>query len=200
MLLFFNMMQMIILLSMLVAIFTAPFNLLVDYLFCDILSAPTADAVKVAAEESVLRKAGRRMSNAVRRASVSAAKTASAIKSRLSFIPSWGADTGVTMTRVLPESTIEAHTMVMQAGAMKDILDNARTSIADVETSHRSTQSQAQANFEKKSMYMQRMSRATSFNDIPTAERLFLELWEDLNLQRRVLKRNEREGFDILWG
>ena len=191
---------MIVLLSVLVAVFTAPFNLLVDYLFCDILSAPTADAVKVAAEESMVRKAGRRMSNAVRRASITVATTATSLKKRMSFLPSWGNSEGVSMTRVLPESTVEAHTMGMQAGAMKDIMKNARATMASREDAQRSTESQAQANFEKKSMYMQRMSRATSFSDIPTTERLFLELWEDINLQRRVLKRDEREGFDIVWG
>merc|ERR1719487_1597146 len=61
--------DMIILLSIVVAIFTAPVNLLVDFLFMEVLSAPDADSIKIQTEDTALKRAGRRMSSAVRRAS-----------------------------------------------------------------------------------------------------------------------------------
>ncbi len=48
--------------------FTAPINLVVDFLFEDILLAPSADAAKLQNSSAIL-TAGRRMSNAGRRMS-----------------------------------------------------------------------------------------------------------------------------------
>jgi hypothetical protein len=70
-----------IMMSVVVAIFTAPINLLIDYLFVDILSAPSADDAKMQRQndlkESRLGRIVKKAGDTVRRAS---AVTADAVK------------------------------------------------------------------------------------------------------------------------
>lgn len=96
--------------SALVAIVTAVINYPIDALF-DVIGAPVADTGKVQAADTVLKKAGRRMSNAARRVSVAAtdalvaAQTfAHSIAGGIEHRPSMAGD----VTRELPESTLAA--------------------------------------------------------------------------------------------
>ncbi len=56
--------QMFIIISVIVAVFTAPINLIVDYLFHGILLAPTADSLKIQKSDNSASLVARRMSNA----------------------------------------------------------------------------------------------------------------------------------------
>jgi hypothetical protein len=65
-----------------VAIFTAPINLFVDFIFKNILSAPTADEIKLQANDTAIQRTGRRASNAIRRASITASTAMNDVLSR----------------------------------------------------------------------------------------------------------------------
>lgn len=200
-----------ILLSIITAIFTAPVNLLVDFLFMEILSAPDADSIKIQAEETVLKRAGRRMSNAVRRASVTATKAvgrvASAVKRgsrRLSGIQP-------TVTRVMPESTLAAHAIVHSSNSVKDLMQFAQQNNEASENIRRTTMLRIKRPAVVKGKTLIPASSAplseepdtkkfTHYQTTTDMNEAFLELCDDLQTQRKFLKRGEVERFDALWG
>lgn len=113
--------KMIIIISIVVAVFTAPLNLVVDFLFDDILSAPTADSLKAQNEANAMLQAGRRMSNAVRRASLSAAtairRASNAASTFVSGMnPKRRKTTRLTMTQIMPAETISAQSLALACG------------------------------------------------------------------------------------
>lgn len=97
---------------MTVTLFASIINFFVDYIFIDILSAPTADAFKVSSQESAITKAVRRVSN------VNLAQTKSESKSattRLHSIPLAKSKSvkdlllSQTETRIVPSGLAHAH-------------------------------------------------------------------------------------------
>ena len=162
---------------MLVAVLTAPVNLVVDFLFHDILSAPSADALKTAAAGNAMRRAGRRMSNAVRRASLTVGSQLSALgpKKKAPLFRS-------VSTREISDSTKEAHGLaVMSATNMIKEL-NAR--FEDQHASHAVT-----AVVSRKSGHIQANSDDT-----------FSQLRNEIILQRRNLRPSQWPHFDRQWG
>lgn len=190
--------------SVVVAILTAPINLLIDYLFVDILSAPSVDDAKMQRENGlreshfgrVVKKAG----DTLRRAS---AVTADAVKvARRRF--------GMTIAHEsvqIPETTIEAHELARDSAQQiiqehRDIIDKEKSSRSMTRSQmlirrHRNQQSRSpqssQHHFKSKggsddSLYSEALTE------------LFCEFMVDLNDQRRLLKPSIRERYDTQWG
>ena len=198
---------MVILLSIVVAIFTAPVNLLVDFLFCEVLSAPTADSLRIQTEETAMKRAGRRMSNAVRRASVSVAKTASSFVTSIKRGSRKMSSLQPSVTRVMPNTTVEAHARLHASESIKEVMLTAQQSNDAIEVNRRSTV----ARVRRPAMVKGRtrpsepqhdtdMKKFTYYQNDTDMNETFLELCDDLQAQRRLLKRSEVDAFDTKWG
>ena len=176
--------------SLVVALFTAPLNFFVDFIFDEIICAPTAEVLKEKAELNSVRKAGRRMSNAVRRASItatnalsSAIATAAKSKSRLTMFKD------VKVTRLVPEETMraQARATMVSASFMTQLQ----------EANHRYESSKDLA--ADQSTVQARPASTTAVPFVTNAEQL-VQLKRDLIVQRRLLFQNERVKFDNEWG
>ena len=156
--------------------FTSPMNSIVDFIFIDILSAPTADETKV---EPTLAKVQRRVSTAVRRASTVIVNAVMPKKSvsTLSF----------RRTRVLSGAAVAAHIAAKESA--HDILQSAMavTLAQDMKKVPQDGKQQA----------VQRQ-RSITAND--TVDTLMTYLREDLTMQRQQLRRGELISFDMKWG
>lgn len=187
-----------ILLSVIVAVFTAPVNLLVDFLF-DILFSPTADSIKVAAEESTVKKVGRRVSVGIRRASVAGQQIAENLsrKARTSFIQAFKNDKNVPENAlVIPESAMEAQSLAYTS--MKDMISDIKTNNERVLDRRKSAR---EASFKTKNRRTPTTVLASPIGKLNSPiEDLFNELCFDIVEQRRALKSSEQEEFDLAWG
>jgi hypothetical protein len=208
--------QMIVLISIVVAICTAPINLVVDFIFDDILSAPTADSVKLAAEPNALQRASKQVA-AARRTSVAAIKRAS-VSMQAAVAPRRRQSSKLmttTTTRVIPESTISAQSLanasVTEAlGIFKDShqkYEDERSAILGTNTSK---------SFVSVSRRQRGKAAATATEVRPTiavaaampgagmfgssVDARFAELSKEIIAQRRRLKPSEQEDFDLRWG
>lgn len=204
-----------------VAIFTAPINLLVDYLFVDVLSAPTLDEVKLKRQhemkQSKLNQMVKKAGDSVRRAS---AVTVDAIKvARKQF---GGQSHHVSLQ--IPETTMEAHTLAKLSSRMfvqeqKVILEkqlssrNTTRSESLVARHQRSvTRNYALNNRERRTMDRAKHNDNNSRGEDAKSQQLrlreeveelahlFGEFMVDLNEQRRALKPSTRDRYDSQWG
>lgn len=190
--------------SIVVAIFTAPINLLIDYLFVDILSAPSADDAKLQRQNDLVNSSrlGRMVKKAgdtVRRAS---AVTADAVKvARRRF--------GIKAAHEsmqIPESTKEAHELARDSS--QHIIQQRREVLEQEQSSRNVNRSQELVLRNKK-------KRATKYHmseggqlkrtrddsdEVEELNQLFCEFVVDLNEQRRLLKPSVRERYDSQWG
>lgn len=208
-----------------VAIFTAPINLLVDYLFVDVLSAPTLDEMKLKKQnemkQSRLNQMVKKAGETVRRAS---AVTVDAIKVAQKNFAVLVAHESMQ----IPETTIEAH---VQAKSFSQELIREKKILIDQElaqinsnrpTSHlnrlknKSTRQptyisknipvklknhRSQEN-ESKSHSKSKSNSKSKSKEEETQElfHLFGEFVVDLNEQRRALKPSIRDRYDSQWG
>lgn len=202
---------MIILLSIIVAIFTAPVNLLVDFLFMEVLSAPDADSIKIQTEDTALKRAGRRMSNAVRRASVTATKAVGRVTSAVKRGSRRLTSIQPAVTRVMPDSTMAAHAIVHSSNSVKDLMQSAQQSNEATEKIRRTTMSRVKRPAVVKGKTHIPASAAPQLEDIENKKFIFyqndtdmketfLELCDDLQAQRKLLRRSEIDAFDTMWG
>jgi hypothetical protein len=190
-----------IMMSIVVAIFTAPINLFIDYLFVDVLSAPTVDDAKMQKEhgtkQSQLGRMVKKAGESVRRAS---AVTADAVKvARRRF----GMGTHEAMQ--IPESTMEAHELARESS--QHIIQERRDILEREKSFRHDNRSQVL-------LQRHQHKRATKYHlsegqlkrtrdDSREGEELnelFSEFVVDLNEQRRVLKPSTRERYDSQWG
>ena len=190
--------------SIVVAILTAPINLLIDYLFVDILSAPSVDDAKMQRENdlkesrfgSIVKKAG----DTVRRAS---AVTADAVKvARRRFGVMRGHE-----SMQIPETTKEA--LELARDSSQHIIQERRDMLERERSSRSMNRSQSLVRRHQK-----QKNRATQYHisqgqlkragdigvDSLAVTELFCEFVVDLNDQRRLLKPSMRERYDIQWG
>lgn len=210
--------QMIVLISILVAVATAPINLVVDFIFDDILSAPTADSAKLNAEPNALQRAGKQL-NAARRASVNAVRRASV--SLQAAIPARRESKkmiNTAATRMIPESTISAQSLanasVTEALGIfkeshqkyederKSILGHT-TSKSMINTSRRTRQTRgagAPAIEARNPVAINAMALPGTTMFGYSVDAQFAELSKEIIAQRRRLKPSEQEDFDIRWG
>lgn len=195
-----------------VAIFTAPINLLVDYLFVDVLSAPTLDEMKLKKhtemKQSRLNQIVKKAGETVRRAS---AVTVDAIKvARKNFSVSAAHE-----SMQIPEKTIEASNQAKSFSQLfvqeqKAILEkqqssrNANRSESLVARQQRKTidklkNHRSQEN-ESKSHPKSNSKSKSKEEETQELFHLFGEFVVDLNEQRRALKPSIRDRYDSQWG
>ena len=198
--------QTMIMMSIVVAILTAPINLLIDYLFVDILSAPSVDDAKMQRDNElreshfgrVVKKAG----DTLRRASTVTADTVKVARRRF----------GMTIAHEsvqIPETTKEAHELARDSAQQiiqehRDIIDKEKSSRSMTRSQmlvrrHRNQQSRS-----TQSPVSQHHSKSKGGPDdslySEALTELFCEFVVDLNDQRRLLKPSIRERYDTQWG
>lgn len=204
-----------------VALFTAPINLLVDFLFIEIISAPSADALKTQ-NQSAVRRVMKRVSNAGRRISAASIQTAGALRksifgiNRKTSVGKFEVDT----TRVVPDSAAEAQILATQSvgalldGAKRNINDRVsmrrtqrmQSKVMQVQAKHEAKEQRKYASFvgakaedHEGSDDTPVISGGPALVDRKLREK-FAELCVDIGEQRKLLKRSQQEGFDTMWG
>ena len=195
-----------IMMSIVVAILTAPINLLIDYLFVDILSAPSVDDAKMQREndlkESRIGRIVKKAGDTVRRAS---AVTADAVKVARRRFGVMGAHESVQ----IPETTKEAHELARDSSQhiiqeRRDMLERERSSRSMNRSQSLVRRHQKQRNRATQYHISQgQLKRAGDDNnsaDLEALTELFCEFVVDLNDQRRLLKPSMRERYDTQWG
>ena len=184
--------QMFVLSSLVVALFTALFNVPIDWAF-DLLFSPTADALKVQKDQqAMLQTAGRRMSNVA--ASVAkTARRASAVVTGAAAAAGGAAmrqkrDTQAgEITRQIPEGTKSAHIL-------------ARKSLKTAEPLFQSVRLKRQQS--RSSVYNKVGVSAANISKLPLAHQAkvrFQELCTDIVLQRQMLMHRDLKIFDTQW-
>ncbi len=193
--------------SVVVAIFTAPINLLIDYLFVDILSAPTEDSLKskpkVTLQPNRLQKIVKKAGETGRRAS---AMTMDAIKIARKQVL-----LGSHQSMQIPELTLEAH--VQAKLSSHELVQDHKAKLERKSSSREVNRSQILVERQQRSLSRQNhphknhdeKKNSSSSHSRRTAEvdditRLFSEFVVDLSEQRRVLKPSSRDNYDSQWG
>ena len=187
---------MIILISTLVAIFTAPLNLAVDFAFDEVLLAPTADTLKVHEQGSALHRAGRRMSQAVRGASVK-------VVGALSELGSEKKQRSISLYNKFHKISIESTRNIPPAAEVVQQLAIACTS---------NISQMVRENNEKRERMRRETTKTSNRKEttidlvitdthMPTnPERIYSQLVKELVSQRKQLLPSERDIFDQQWG
>lgn len=200
---------MIVVISVVVAVCTAPINLVVDFLFDDVLSAPTADAVKLNEEDSALAGVGRHVDAAkvvLRRASVSvgnAVRMASA-----AVLPRNVAEPKrITVAIVVPRATTSAQSLAVSSTshafesfqAAQDKYETNRSTFLSDKLATRSLVNNRRRYNSGDNPRVSQSPRAFPVlgNDIDTR---FVQLSTEIIAQRRLLKPSAQELFDVRWG
>ena len=204
-----------------VALLTAPVNLIVDFLFVEVISAPTMESLK---KESLASRANSTAFTQVLQGDAHAVRKVSAISKTIPAHQSRKSEnwTGmITTTRVIPPRTREAHDEAMECA--NDVIEDAK-----LRQDHRLTQTKSRhEKYAAKSLQSNRLrqkvqgsvtsgSRISSIlrvgngdgdgrgpvdsTETVDVEVIFRQLTDDINLQRKLLKRNQQEAFDYLWG
>ena len=113
--------KVMIYISVIVALFVSICTKPIDMIF-DLLSAPTADALKVATQDTAIKRIGRRVSNAARRMSAAAVNLVN--NSRNVIARASGKSLVGTATRKIPRSTEDAY--VLATASMAVVADASR--------------------------------------------------------------------------
>jgi hypothetical protein len=183
-------------------------NYPVDQLF-ELLSAPTADAVKLrAAGSTLLNRAGKRMSNVARRASAVARRASAAALDAVRATAKRMKLPAGFVSRKIPDSTVAAQALAAATAPMitsrlqSFLLDR---SIQKYEVSQAKLQgmeeyrsdSDEDAESESEAEGEAKTQQSDAVNP---AVHLFARLKEEIDLQRSTLLPNEVEEFDASWG
>ena len=166
---------MVAIISVVVALFTSPANSFVDFIFIDILSAPTADQHKVAAV-STLGALQRRVSSAARRVSAVGEVVLNKLRP--------ARQTMFRTTRIVPDYAVEAYSQAR--ASTRHVLTNAQKQCEQYE-SRRQTQ---------------RVTRIISASapQANNVDAVMQELIGDITAQRNEIKNAELMLFDMRWG
>jgi hypothetical protein len=193
--------------SVVVAIFTAPINLFIDYLFVDILSAPSVDETKRQREQdtkpSQLSRIVKKAGESVRRASAVTADAVKVAKRKFRM----GSSHKPHEAMQIPESTLEAHELARESSVRiieerRDILEKEKSFRKDNRSQvlvqrHHNNKKRAT----KYKMSEEQLKRAKDdTGEAAELNELFCEFVVDLNEQRRALKPSVRERYDSQWG
>jgi hypothetical protein len=195
-----------------IAVFTAPFSYLVDFLFTEILHAPTADQEKANAQESIIVKTGRRMSATARRVSnagiIAGTRMLNAAKkTRTSFI-NRGRERVATMmqfdtTIVAPDTTVEAHREATTY--VKEKLDQFKSENSNFEerriTLRQRSTSQRFSNVNRDSYSLLETGKKDD-KELTIDEKAQLKYDEfdgDFQAQRATMEEYDREELDRIW-
>ncbi|CAE7472509.1 unnamed protein product [Symbiodinium microadriaticum] len=206
----------VVIISVVIAIFTAPVNLLVDFLFIEVLSAPSPDALKAASAESTVSRTVQRVSNVGRRVSAAIVNTAGNIKvgARKTILGTAAPKFDVDTTRLVPDAAAEAQ--ILATHSVGNLLDDARSNIDNRENLRRSQRQRASVVKVQKRQEQKQKKYAVLSENSPSKQNLsrmmslsvtddklqesFAELCVDMTEQRKVLKRSQQDGFDAMWG
>lgn len=204
-----------LIISVVVAMFTSPINLLVDFLFIDLLSAPTADSLKMEQLNTFQRiaknvsQAGTEVINAGRRVGRRLSQASLQVVNIIA--KSTGED--LSTTRSIPQSTLEAQIIASTSATQ---LVNIVQQENDSMRFKRNLERHESSVFKKRMTLLQKRRserRAPDYEPRGTRSRffrnetkdkaiedLFTELSVDIVEQRKYLKRSEQEIFDENWG
>jgi hypothetical protein len=200
----------------LVTIFGSIVNLIVDYLFIDILSAPTADSLKVSSQETVISKTLRRVSNV----NLGQMKPSNPAKPSRAVPPATAATTAIPLarpksvkelllssisTRIVPPDLADAHALAMKS--FHDIMRTTQGEVCEVRQSQqcqriRSLKSADHDDVRPASPSMNGVGVVGmgSVGDVEVGD-LFETLKEEIFEERSLIRRaHEKEAFDSLWG
>ena len=179
-----------------VSIVTALFLRPTEYLF-ELLSAPTADSVKV---KAAYVRTGKRMSNAARRMSIVAG---SAMQTTVQSLAGSIHNTQVVgmSSRILPATTSSAQNLArlsMTSVASKNALKVAAIKQNERIIPYRNRQEQLDDHHDEKRKKLQEgMKHVTPAKK--SAHTIFERLCKDINRQREVLRSSELRVFDAQW-
>jgi hypothetical protein len=177
--------------------FTALINLVVDFLFVDILFAPTTDSnnrnkvskemPSLSPQPSVIEE--RPPTNTATLVSLKNRSTLNNVK-RLTLATMKSSNLQLETTRVLPGATTDAHTLAKLS--VKEILSDRVTALKNT-LLHRE--------YQRQTSIIKHKSRVKSIS-VPgmDMEEQFAELTADIAEQRKLLKRSQQEKFDEMWG
>jgi hypothetical protein len=99
-----------IVISVVVAMFTSPVNLIVDFLFHDILSAPTADSLKLQKQDTALKRVARRVSTVGTEVANAGRRVGRRIsQASVEAMAALAKEGHSRQTLNIPETTMEAH-------------------------------------------------------------------------------------------
>jgi hypothetical protein len=99
-----------IVISIVVAMFTSPVNLIVDFLFHDILSAPTADSIKLQKQDTAMKRVARRVSTMGTDVANAGRRVGRRIsQASVEAMAALAKDGRGRQTLNIPETTMEAH-------------------------------------------------------------------------------------------
>ena len=229
---------------------TAPVNLIVDFLFVEVISAPTVQSLKKESSLSSSRFASRAFAQVFGGATDAVRKVSAISKTRakttcpplpLSTVgresrksESWTDIASITTTRVIPPRTREAHDEAMECA--NDVIEDAKSRqdrrLAQMQSRHevfatRSSKSIRSRQTQKSQASPSVGSRGSTFffssslsgsrsrvgngngsgnghvdhaDAAVDVDPIFRQLTEDINQQRKLLKRSQQEAFDNLWG
>lgn len=208
--------------SVVVAMLTAPVNLLVDFIFEEILSAPTADSLKqvqlMTARASGVRRVARTANAAVRRmsaATLSTLRTArGTVRDTLFKKPE------LKETRLIPSGVIQsqasarfaAENLLVDAQDRYRLIDSERESQRQHVMSVRGQRSLVREKYSARSAEssaesMDSIRVPVSLLSVPSEKEeswnvddKFAEFEADLWDQRKALKIHEKDSFDMKWG
>jgi hypothetical protein len=202
----------IVIISAIVAAFTAPINLLVDFLFLEILSAPSADITKLGEEESTLVKT-------VRRASLIGAKIGNQVHQRGRELLSTAQQRksmfrDVRRLRQIPVTASAAHQVALEnAHLVLDVARNEHEQYVNRRKTLREQHSAQSKTADGQPNKKHRPLAPRSGQDLPVSlpsqvnnEDLPLDDWfdefrVDLQQQRLSLKTPQlQQSFDEKWG
>jgi hypothetical protein len=199
-------------------------------LFVEVISAPTADALKKESSSrlgsSALGRVFHGAKDAVRKMSVVSKNTLSQFrKGSKSRSDDW--TDIITTTRVVPPRTKEAHDEAIdcaqdvietaksrqerRSSLMKSRHDEfARSQSQKAEGRHRKSTRDSKIKHGKQtpispvSRSRSRLSwlakKGHNVTEVVDVDPLFEQLTHDINAQRKLLKRSQQDGFDFLWG
>ena len=201
--------QMIVVISVVVAVATAPINLVIDFLFDDVLSAPTADAVKLNEESSAMGGIGRHVGAAkvaLRRASVSVGNAVR--KASAAVLPSNPADAKrITVAIVVPRATKSAQTLAVSSTShafdtFQAAQDKYETNRSTFLSDKLATRSLVNSRRRYNSGDNPRVTQASSVFPVlgSDIDSRFAQLSTEIIAQRRLLKPTAQELFDVRWG
>jgi hypothetical protein len=210
--------------------FTSPINLLVDYLFIDILSAPTVDSLKLDELDTFHHLAGAMSSfgsnaiNATRRVGRRISQAAVQATVRMTSVTQ-PATEKIQRARTIPPATLEAQIIASRTASqlMKQIQQENQTQVARRKTEREMSVTSKRLTIRKQQKSSARLSSSStdghgsgsrggngvrkgdklSSTLLPTEaalETLFTELCVDLIEQRKLLPPEEQEIFDEKWG
>jgi hypothetical protein len=184
---------------------------MVDFLFTEVISAPTVDAMKLAAEESVMTKAVRRVSSVgletTRKVATAGRRLSNAIAPPANRIrKSSLATLTVGTSRLIPEAISEAH--VTALASAKEILNTAKQGNDNFASVRKTTRCQSavvkqreviNARRSTRHSMIKRTTRIQPAMDV-NIDTLFAEFTVDMTDQRKALPSSQHESFDEKWG